>query len=70
MLVVIDFDVVSYFILRNKEGDREFMELITISEITRAFNVSTRTLPYYEEIGSIISNQLKEAKTVKEDKNK
>lgn len=49
----------SYFILRNKEGERELMELITISEITKAFKVSTRTLRYYEEIG-LIESQRKE----------
>jgi len=35
------------------------MNLMTISEVTKAFNVSTRTLRYYEQIG-LLSSQRKE----------
>lgn len=40
------------------KGD-EVMDLMTISEISRGFNVSTRTLRYYEQIG-LLTSQKKE----------
>jgi DNA-binding transcriptional MerR regulator/DNA gyrase inhibitor GyrI len=39
-----------------REGDR--MELKTISQVTRAYSVSTRTLRYYEKIGLLESVKL------------
>lgn len=40
----------------NQKGDG-VMELMTISEISRGFNISTRTLRYYEQIGLLISGK-------------
>ena len=49
----IDFDAVSHLTLIPKGGVT--MELQTISEVSKSFQISTRTLRYYEQIGLLKS---------------
>ena len=51
LLVSLDFDVASTCILLLKGGMG--MELQTISQVSKHFSISTRTLRYYEQIGLI-----------------
>jgi len=51
--MTVDLDIVSSFILVVEREDN--MELITISEVSKTFNVSTRMLRYYEKIGLLTS---------------
>ena len=44
----------SFNIIKIEEGVRK-MDLVTISEVSKNYNISTRTLRYYEEIGLIKS---------------
>ena len=45
----LDFDVVSSITILFEGGEE--VKLMTISEVTKVFNVSTRMLRYYDEIG-------------------
>jgi len=52
----LDFDVTSTFRLYFMEV---FMKLQTISQVSKHFRISTRTLRYYEQIG-LIQSTMKE----------
>ena len=52
LLFILDFDAASTFKLDFMEV---FMELQTISQVSKQFRISTRTLRYYEQIGLIQS---------------
>lgn len=58
MFLTLDFDAMSHFIMEpsNDEG-KILMELQTISQISKALHLSTRTLRYYEQLGLIHSQK-------------
>lgn len=51
----LDFDVVSSITILFEGGEE--VKLMTISEVTKVFNVSTRMLRYYDEIGLLPSTR-------------
>ena len=53
IIYLLDFDAASTFRLNFMEV---FMELQTISQVSKQFKISTRTLRYYEQIGLIKSS--------------
>lgn len=48
----------SYFTIVNERGAKNNMEIQTISQVSKSFNISTRTLRYYEQIGLIKSEKI------------
>jgi len=53
--ISLDFDVVSPITMFENGGEQ--MELMTIGEVTKAFNVTARMLRYYDEIGLLPSTR-------------
>ena len=55
----LDFDIVSYFILLGKEGGVEVMDqIVTISQLSKEFGISTRMLRHYEKMGLLSSQRI------------